>query len=64
MKGHIPHNIDVTTASVDPVKQGINPFDNSGIMPNASEPKGENESNTQSPETNSSKTPAAKGSGY
>lgn len=64
MKGTIKHTTDVTTASVDPEKQGCNPFDNPGIKPNAKEPTGENESNTQSPDTNNSKYPSAKGSGY
>lgn len=64
MKGNIPHNLDVENANIDPVKNGVNPTDNPGIMPNAKEPTGEKAVNTQSPESNTMKYPKATGSGY
>ena len=63
-KGNIPISTDPETAMIDPVKNGVNPFENEGIMPNAQVPKGESAVNVTTPEVDTKSYPSTKGSGY
>jgi len=62
MSKDIAHNANPVMV---PLGQGYNPTENPGIMAKgAQEPKGENAVNSTTPESNTTKYPSAKGSGY
>lgn len=56
--------IDVTQSKGIDGKQGFNPTENAGIMPNAKEPSGEREVNKQEQHKTPSASYPAVGSGY
>jgi len=62
MSKDITHSSDPVTVALG---KGYNPTENPGIMANdAKVPAGESAVNSTTPESNTTKYPAAKGSGY